>query len=47
MPIIVYPASVSAPKNQTGKKYEIINFNPVFEKVKLYRESDCESSQGV
>ena len=38
---------VSAPKNPTGKKYKIINFNPVYEKVKIYRESDYESSQGV
>jgi tetratricopeptide (TPR) repeat protein len=39
--------SVSAPKNPTGEKYKIINFNPVYEKVKIYRESDYESSQGV
>jgi hypothetical protein len=38
---------VSAPKNPTGEKYKIINFNPVYEKVKIYRESDYESSQGV
>ena len=39
--------SVSAPKNPTGEKYKIIYFNPVYEKVKIYRESDYESSQGV
>lgn len=38
---------VSAPKNPTGKKYKIINFNPVYEKVKIYRESDHKGSQGV
>ena len=40
-------AYVSAPKNPTGKKYKIINFNPVYEKVKIYRESDHKGSQGV
>lgn len=38
---------VSAPKNPTGKKYKIINFNPVYEKVKIYRESNHKGSQGV
>ena len=36
--------SVSAPKNPTGKKYKIINFNPVYEKVKIYREPDYKGS---
>jgi hypothetical protein len=39
--------AVSAPKNPTGKKYKIINFNPVYEKVKIYRESNHKGSQGV
>ena len=38
---------VSAPKTPTGRKYKIINFNPVYEKVKIYRESDHKGSQGV
>jgi hypothetical protein len=38
---------VSAPKNPTGKKYKIINFNPVYEKVNIYRESDYKGSQGA
>ena len=38
---------VSVPKNPTGRKYKIINFNPVYEKVKIYRESDHKGSQGV
>ena len=37
-------SSVSAPKNPTGKKYKIINFNPVYEKVKIYREPDYKGS---
>ena len=39
-----YFHDVSAPKNPTGKKYKIINFNPVYEKVKIYRESDYKGS---
>jgi hypothetical protein len=38
---------VSAPKKPTGKKYRIINFNPVYEKVKIYLGSDHKGSQGV
>ena len=44
--VVVNP-SVSAPKNPTGRKYKIINFNPVYEKVKIYRESNHKGSQGV
>jgi hypothetical protein len=40
-------SNVSAPKNPTGKRYKIINFNPVYKKVKIYRESDHKGSQGV
>jgi len=42
-----WKAPVSAPKNPTGRKYKIINFNPVYGKVKIYRESDDKGSQGV